>query len=307
MIPDQFYKAFEDKYRGSEAEIKARLAVYFPLLDSLAARASPVALDLGCGRGEWLGLLAERGFQTTGIDLDAAMVAVCREKTLPVTQQDALTALRAYADQQLSLITGFHIAEHLPFESLLKLIQEAHRVLVHGGVLILETPNPENISVGTYSFYTDPTHARPLPPNLLSFLCEYASFEIVKVVRVNAWLGLKQKESPTLRDVIWGTSPDYAVVAQKKGGDITEAMLGLMFTDAQNVGLEQLVSEYDSSLRGKLQHINALAEQAAQVSSEAIHASQHASQLANESLAMSKTVYNSKPFRFMRWFRHLFK
>lgn len=311
MIPDSFYKAFEDRYRGHEAEIKARLGVYFPLLERLlvgpASAPAPIVLDLGCGRGEWLDLLAERGFQASGVDLDAAMVTLCQTKGLPVTQQDALAALRASVDHHLSLITGFHIAEHLPFESLLTLLQEAMRALMPGGVLVLETPNPENISVGAYSFYTDPTHVRPLPPNLLAFLCEYAGFAIVKVVRVNAWEGLQQKEAPTLRDVIWGTSPDYAIVAQKPGGQMTEAEWDGLFSEDRNVGLEQLVSRYDNSLQSKLQSTISTAELAIQTASEAVRVSQLAMQQASESLAISKAIHNSKPVRFARWLRRLLK
>jgi O-antigen chain-terminating methyltransferase len=38
-----------------------------------------------------------------------------------------------------------------------------------GGLLILETPNPENLVVGACTFWYDPTHIRPLPPAMMRF------------------------------------------------------------------------------------------------------------------------------------------
>lgn len=70
-------------------------------------------------------------------------------------KMDCLQFLQSQADQSLIALTGFHIAEHLPFEVLQQLVMHTLRVLKPGGLLILETPNPENVSVGTCSFYMD--------------------------------------------------------------------------------------------------------------------------------------------------------
>ena len=39
-------------------------------------------LDVGCGEGQFIELLQDKGTEAAGIDLDAGMVAVCREKGL---------------------------------------------------------------------------------------------------------------------------------------------------------------------------------------------------------------------------------
>jgi hypothetical protein len=49
-------------------------------------------------------------------------------------------------------------------------------VLQPGGLLIMETPNPENLVVGANTFYLDPSHERPIPPPLLAFAAEHAGF-----------------------------------------------------------------------------------------------------------------------------------
>ena len=84
-----------------------------------------------------------------------------------------------------------------------------------GGLLIMETPNPENIVVATRNFYLDPTHQRPIPPMLLAFVAEYAGFARVKTLRLQESKELVNKGDVSLQDVFAGASPDYAVVAQK--------------------------------------------------------------------------------------------
>ena len=57
-----FYRAFEDRHRGARSLITRRLEVYLPFIAPLAQLYSPAAaIDLGCGRGEWLELLIREG------------------------------------------------------------------------------------------------------------------------------------------------------------------------------------------------------------------------------------------------------
>jgi len=217
-MSSDFYRAFEDRHRGSRELIKSRLQVYSPFIEPLKAiYRQPKAVDLGCGRGEWLELLKVSGFDASGVDLDEGMLSNCRTLGLNVQNYDAIEWLKKLPTASQSLVTGFHLAEHLPFPILQTLVQEAFRVLQPAGLLILETPNPENIVVGSSNFYVDPTHVRPLPPQLLSFLPEYYGFGRVKVVRLQEDPGLIHRARLTFYDVLGGVSPDYAVVAQKAG------------------------------------------------------------------------------------------
>ena len=219
VMQNDFYYRFEQHFRGSREEIKRRQSVYLPILEPLKTIQSPsLALDLGCGRGEWLELMTENGFSAQGVDLDDAMLQFCAEQGFAVRKADALDYLRSVPDATISVVSGFHIAEHLPFETLQSLIVEALRALVPAGILILETPNPENLMVGACNFYTDPTHRAPLPPHLLAYLGEDAGFKRIKVLRLNQppqeWYSAAA-EFPSLSRVIFGVGPDYAIVAQK--------------------------------------------------------------------------------------------
>jgi O-antigen chain-terminating methyltransferase len=213
-----FYRALEDRFRGSQELVFARLQVYRPYLMALRELCeSPAALDIGCGRGEWLALLAGLEFRARGIDLDEGMLAACTDQGLDVENGDGVARLADIRDRSLSLVTALHVVEHLPFSRVHTLVKEALRVLQPGGLLILETPNPENPGVGAHTFYLDPTHEKPLPPDLLAFLPEHWGFRRTRILRLQEPAGLADTPCPGLADVLFNASPDYAVVARKAG------------------------------------------------------------------------------------------
>ena len=184
-MSDNFYRAFEDKHRGSRELIKSRLEIYLPFIEKIKEiQPKPKTIDLGCGRGEWLELLSENDCEAQGIDLDEGMLQACTQRGFNVKRQDAIEALRNLDDASISVVSGFHIVEHLPFEVLQTLVQESLRVLKPGGILIMETPNPENIKVATENFYLDPTHIKPIPSALLTFLPEFYGYNRTKVLRL---------------------------------------------------------------------------------------------------------------------------
>lgn len=254
MTDKNFYSTFSDRHRGSRDLVKARLkAAYLPFIEPLKQLYPECrGLDLGCGRGEWLELLEASGFVPHGIDLDEGMLAGCRQRGFSVERQDAAEAFTPLADESLVVVSGFHLAEHLPLEALQTLMAEAFRVLKPGGLLILETPNPENILVSTSGFFLDPTHQRPIPLHLLSFFAEYYRFARVKVLRLHEAPGIAAKPVVTLLDVLGGVSPDYAVIAQKGGSEAQMAMTGAPFAQEKGVTLEALSAKYDRQVESRL-------------------------------------------------------
>lgn len=249
-----FYRAFEDRYRGSRDLIRRRLEVYLPFVEPLLRLYSEAkVVDLGCGRGEWLELTGERGFQAVGVDLDEGMLLACTGLGLTVLNQEALAFLRALPDESQCVVSGFHVAEHIPFSHLQELVSEALRVLMPGGVLILETPNPENVAVGTSNFYLDPTHQRPIPPLLLEFLTEYSGFERVRILRLQEQSALVEKESVELIDVLNGVSPDYSVIAQKAAESTILAAFDGPFGKVCGLELAELANRFDAKLERRFE------------------------------------------------------
>jgi O-antigen chain-terminating methyltransferase len=153
------------------------------------------------------------------------------------------------------------------------------RALKPAGLLILETPNPENIVVGTANFYLDPTHRQPIPPLLLSFLAEYCGFARVKVIRLQAPVDLNAGRKLNMHDVLGGVSPDYAIVAQKAAPEEVLRTVSLAFEQEYGVTLGQLSGAYDQQIEVRLQQTADLAQQAmtkavyAEAALDAIYAS----------------------------------
>jgi O-antigen chain-terminating methyltransferase len=246
-----FYRAFEDRYRGSRELIHERQQVYIPFLELLKQiYPESQALDLGCGRGEWLEILIQNGFQALGIDLDVGMLEACTALGLPVENMDALEKLRSLPDESMTVISGFHIAEHIPFGDLKVLVAEALRVLKPAGLLILETPNSENLVVGTQTFYLDPTHTCPIPHLLLSFLTEYSRFSRSQLLRLQEPVALSEGGPVDLFSVLHGVSPDYAIVAQKAAAPEQLEIFDAVFGKEYGMSLESLSRRYDSQVAG---------------------------------------------------------
>ena len=247
-MSDDFYRALEERFRASREEIRARLEGYAPFLSALLqTHVQPKAFDIGCGRGEWLQLLTEKGLDAQGVDLDDSMLAACHERGLQARNQDALEALQALPDASLDLISAFHVVEHLPFDYLRALLKEAQRTLSPQGLLLLETPNAENLIVGTNNFYLDPTHERPVPAIFLEFLCEFSGFAQTKIVRMQEDQALHADSAHIgVWQVLYGVSPDYAVVARKSLPLENESdAFGDLFSKNYGLDLPTLAQRHD--------------------------------------------------------------
>ena len=251
-----FYRAFEDRFRGSRELIKERLSAYRPFVEA-AAKCHPAgdAVDLGCGRGEWLEVLQESGFRALGIDLDEGMLADCTSRSLPVLQGDAIAYLRNLPSETQALVSAFQLVEHIEFDQVRTIVEEALRVLKPGGLLILESPNAENLTVGSWAFYLDPTHERPIAPPLLAFVAEYAGFARTKILRLGSESGLKATASLGVLDVLTGTSPDFAIVAQKAADPAVTAAFDRAFRQEFGIDPFQLPRRYDEELRRRFEQV----------------------------------------------------
>jgi hypothetical protein len=155
--------------------------------------------------------------------MNNAMVDLCRARGLDAICADAIAHLNRQPPGSVAAVTGFHIIEHLPFESLLALFDATLRVLQPGGLVIFETPNPENMIVGSCSFHYDPTHRHPIAPALAEFIARQRGFARTEILRLNAFPenALIVEDSEVARRVnraFYGPQ-DYAVLAWKANAD----------------------------------------------------------------------------------------
>jgi len=219
-ILEAFYARLEDRFRGSREEIKGRLGKYLADAEAAYTRTGgKPMLDLGCGRGEWIELLGERGFRAEGIDINPQQTAEATELGLTIHQGDALAHLAEAPEAQYSLISAHHLIEHLPFERVVAMTRDALRALAPGGVLIYETPNPRNVLVGATTFHIDPTHNRPLPAEVLEVLFDTVGFHPVDIRHLHPTDTLEgfvnaKRVDPHIATLLFGPQ-DLAVVGVK--------------------------------------------------------------------------------------------
>lgn len=170
------YVGFEDRFRGAPEEIRQRLSAYLPLF----AGARDV-LDIGCGRGEFLRLLRDQDVTARGIDVNAAMVEVCRGHGLDVTEADALSYLRAQPDGSLGGLFAAQVVEHLEPRYLMAFLDAAFDKLRPGAPIVLETINPACWFAFFESYIRDITHVRPIHPDTLQYLLVASGFQRVEI------------------------------------------------------------------------------------------------------------------------------
>ncbi len=170
------YLGFEDAFRGSREEIRAKLETYLPKFDGQSD-----VLEIGCGRGEFLDMLRARGIGARGLDLNHEMVEVSRATGLDVVEADALAYLTALPDASLGGLFAAQVVEHLQPEYLFRLIETAFHKLRPGAPLILETINASCWLAFFESYIRDLTHVRPLHPETLQYLVRASGFSHVEI------------------------------------------------------------------------------------------------------------------------------
>ncbi len=170
------YVGFEDQFRGSQEDIRGRVAEYLPVFEGTSD-----VLDVGCGRGEFLSLLRDRGIRARGIDVNGAMVDVCREQGLAAEEADALAYLRSQADGSLGGLFAAQVIEHLEPRYLIALLDAAFQKLRPGAPIVLETINPACWFAFFESYIRDLTHVRAIHPDTLKYLLVAGGFQHVDI------------------------------------------------------------------------------------------------------------------------------
>ena len=188
------YLAFENYFRGDEKTIAARFELYLQHFERQNCRK---VLDVACGRGEMTGLLLDRGYDVTGVDINPEMVGHCRGKGLPVVEADAFVYLEQSQDDSWDGIFVGQLVEHLGGRGFIRLVRLCQRKLRRGGVLILETLNPQNLAIFQSAYYIDMTHSCPVHPLVVDWLLRSDGWSESRQVDTAcpdidyAWMGIK--------------------------------------------------------------------------------------------------------------------
>jgi SAM-dependent methyltransferase len=224
------YAGFIDRFRGSTAEVTAKLAGYLPDVLRLVDAAGPDAettgvVDVGSGRGEWLAQLRDAGVPASGVDANPRFVEAAQAQGLDVVHGDAVAHLQDLPPNSVDMVTAFHLIEHLDVEELLALLAAARNALRPGGCVLVETPNPSNLRMAACDFYNDPTHRSPLPPALTEYLVSASGFGDVEVRPLNpnqSPVEPARADSQQVEQLVAHTlygPQDYAVLGYKRPTD----------------------------------------------------------------------------------------
>jgi len=208
---------FQARFGGDEPVIRAQSMRFLDLF-----RGRHRVLDLGSGRGTFLELMRDHGIGGYGLDLDDRMVDAARARGLAVSSGDAVEHLEGLADASIDGLYARHLAEHILPGELVRILRLCRRVLAPGSPIVFVTPNPRTLSVGAHTFWMDPGHLRPIPPDLFRFYLEVEGFEGVEVVTFEATEGRKLDEAGDdatrenmryLNEILFGDR-DYAVTGR---------------------------------------------------------------------------------------------
>ncbi|MFQ5792129.1 MAG: class I SAM-dependent methyltransferase, partial [Acidobacteriota bacterium] len=170
------YAGMEERFRGSEEEIKERQRKYLEHF-----KGAQQVLDVGCGRGEFLELLREAGITARGVDTNLDMVLLCKEKGLDVIQADTFVYLQELPDESLDGISAAMFIEHLPPSEIVGFIHLCRAKLRPNGVILLETPNPKCLTTMAWGFYLDFSHVWPCHPEAMRYVLETAGFRDIRL------------------------------------------------------------------------------------------------------------------------------
>ena len=167
---------FEEAFRGSRDDMLGR---YRDVAERLAGFA-PV-LDVGCGRGEFLELLAEVGVEASGVDIDGEVVKAAAGRGLQVAEDDALRHLANVENHSLGGMVLIQVIEHFSAQEIVDFVALAADKMRTGGQVFVETVNPQSLYVFAHALFLDPTHMRPVHPAYLAFLFREAGFAKVDI------------------------------------------------------------------------------------------------------------------------------
>jgi hypothetical protein len=135
------------RYEGLAGDLRSRLG-----------DPAPLWIDLGCGRGELLGLLGPWGFRGAS-----------------AIEADPVRYLLGYEEEPPAVITALGLLEHLPVNQWSDLFRGAQRVLRQGGGMLLETidaSRPEGMAAA----FADPSVTRPATRETVRRLARDAGF-----------------------------------------------------------------------------------------------------------------------------------
>jgi SAM-dependent methyltransferase len=117
---------------------------YRPLLAALVEFSPPgLVLDVGAGTGLFVECCAKFGLTCVGLEGSMAGAAAARGRGLPMVLSRLEDPL-PFADRRFATVMCNQVIEHVHGDTAARLLAEARRVLLPGGVLFIQSPSPRD-------------------------------------------------------------------------------------------------------------------------------------------------------------------
>jgi SAM-dependent methyltransferase len=141
--------------------------------DVVQSRLAPGArvLDVGCGAGQFAGLLANLGYTVSGAEPQADKVAVARSKVPAATFRVAGAENLPFAAGSFDGVTFVHSLHHVPQALMRQALGEAVRCLTPDGVLMVVEPIAEGSFFDILRLIDDETAVRAEAQAALAQAC----------------------------------------------------------------------------------------------------------------------------------------
>ncbi len=133
-------------------------------------------LDIGCGTGDFLYYLENKGLITQGVEIDDSARQIAQQKNL-----DVKSNIGDIKDQKFDSISMIHVLEHVhEFDTNIQFVQDH---LNPGGILFLALPNYMSQDAQTYgnhwAGYDVPRHLHHFSPKSIETLSERFGLKLV--------------------------------------------------------------------------------------------------------------------------------
>ena len=140
-------------------------------------------LDIGCGLGQLLNYLKEKGFKNlTGIDINDESILACKKSGLSVEKVTDIREYAANSTKKFDRIVMSHVLEHIDKESIIDtLIHIKKYLLAEGGIFLLMVPNAQSYT-GAYWRYEDFTHNIMFTAGSCIYVLKSAGFEKIEFI-----------------------------------------------------------------------------------------------------------------------------
>ena len=162
-------------------ETRKREMWKYHLLPANLKKGGGSVLDIGAGAGEFLYLMREKGWQTTGVEPSPVTSRYAREafglEVLTGTLPEVV-----FSPESFDLITLWDVLEHLPDP--LDVMKKVASLLKESGKVVFSTPNIEGLPARWFknAWYTNvPRHLYFFSPGTLQLLLQQSGLELTAI------------------------------------------------------------------------------------------------------------------------------